>query len=629
MRDSDRTLVGLCLLVALAFAAAPATAGDFSVHNVSIVEHVFPGAFKPPARAAGPIELTGVRNGTFAAQVVVSSKAPIKGLRATAGDLAGPGTIRASAVQIRYALPDGAPRRRGRLGAFDSLEESPPDEVSVYKGNAVQPVWITVSVPADARAGVYAGRITIRAAGADPCELPLKLRVIDWTLPDPNAFTVRMDIVESPESVAMAYGVKLWSKEHLALLDKTFALLRPLACKTVYVSAIRRTHFGNEHALVRWYRDENGELQPNFDHVEKYLDVAVKHLGKVPGVILYCWEPISSMGHAGGAGGAGRTADKPILYTLWDRKRNKLKKRTGPAWGTPEAKQFWGKFNKGIIAVLRKRGLEKSLLYGLIGDARPTRQAMDDITTGVPKAKWAVHSHYYCTNWQGYDIGFCIALWGIHLNIVDPKHGRGYGWQNPRWLAYYPREFALTSSLVEQRYKLEMWLGAFSLFEMKHRGKSRTARGLGRIGADFWIVRRDARGRLRATLAGRYPESYWGQLNLNYCIPHILGKGKTGPVATVRSEAFREGIQEAEARIFIEKAIVIKVNRAKVGEALARRCRAFLDERIRMVNVAGGPRKDQVSRGGKFGAGRLPPDWKQRNAALFALAAEVAKKLGD
>ena len=134
---------------------------------------------------------------------------------------------------------------------------------------------------------------------------------------------------------------------------------------------------------------------------------------------------------------------------------------------------------------------------------------------------------------------------------------------------------------------------------------------------------------MRSTLAGRYPESYWGQLNLNYCIPHILGKGKTGPLATVRSEAFREGIQEVEARVFIEKAIVIKANRARVGEALARRCRAFLDERIRMVNVAGGPRKDQVSRGGKFGAGRLPPDWKQRNAALFELAAEVAKKMGD
>ncbi len=632
MRHRDRASMGLCLLVVAMFAATAATfaataaaAADFRVHNVSIVEHVSPGSFKVPAGAAGPIELAGVRNGTFAAQLVVTANAPIKGLEAVASGLKGAGVIPASAVQIRYGVADGGPPRRGKLGPFDSLADAPPAGAATYK---VQPIWITVNVPADAKPGDYTGTVTVRGGGR-AVEVPLKLRVIDWTLPDPNAFTGRMDIVQSPESVAMAYDVPMWSDAHLRLLDKTFALLRPLACKTLYISAVRRTHFGNEHAMVRWYRDEDGELKPNFDHVEKYLDVAVKHLGKVPGVILYCWEPLKSMGHAGGTGGAGRTADKPILYTLWDPKQNKLKKRTGPAWGTPEAKEFWGKFNQGIVPILRKRGLEKSMLYGLIGDARPTKQAMDDIDTGVKNAKWAVHSHHYCTSWQGYPVGFCIALWGIHLNIVDPRQGRGYGWQNPHWLAYYPREFALTSSLVEQRYKLEMWMGALSLHEMKYRGTTRTARGLGRIGGDFWIVMKDHRGRLRSTLAGRYPESYWGQLNLNYCIPHILGKGKTGPLATVRSEAFREGIQEVEARVFIEKAIVIKANRARVGEALAKRCRAFLDERIRMVNVAGGPRKDQVSSGGKFGAGRLPPDWKQRNAALFELAAEVAKKMGD
>ena len=391
------------------------------------------------------------------------------------------------------------------------------------------------------------------------------------------------------------------------------------------LAAIRRTHFGNEHAMVRWYRDSDGELQPNFEHVEKYLQVATRHLGKVPGVILLCWEPLSSMGHAGGTGSARRTCDKPILYTLWNPKTGKLRKRTGPAWGTPEARKFWRKFTDGIQPVLKKFGLEKSMIFGLIGDSRPTKIAMDDITSGVPNAKWAVHSHHYCNRWQGYEIGMCCALWGIHLNIVDPEKGHGYGWQNPFWLAYYPREFSLHSSLVEHRYKLEMWLGAFSLFEMKHKGKSRTARGLGRIGADFWKVVKDRRGRLVATLAGIYPESYWGQLNLNYCIPHILGKGKTGPLATVRSEAFREGIQEAEARVFIEKAIVLKDRRAKVGEELAKRCRAMLDDRIRMVNRAGQPRKDQTGIKPLKG---LPANWRQSGEKLFRMAAEVAARLG-
>jgi len=609
--------------------AVAAQGADLAVHNVSILSHVRPDAFKPPAGPLGPIELIGVRNGTFAGQLVVRCSGAIDGLRAVPSALAGPGQIPAGAVRVRYGIADGNVVRRGQCGAFDSLSDRPPAKVRIRRGvGAVQTVWITVAVPTDAKPGTYAGRVTVRAEGAKAVEVPLKLRVMDWTLPDPNRFEGHLDIVESPESVAMAYGVELWSDAHLKLLDKTFALLRPLACKTLYISAVRRTHFGNEHAMVRWYRDEKGELQPNFDHVEKYLDVAIKHLGKIPGVILYCWEPVSSMGHAGGTGGAGRTSARPIQYTLWDRKRNTLKKRTGPAWGTPEAKAFWAKFNKGIVPLLKKRGLEGSMLYGLIGDARPTKQAMDDICTGVAKPRWAVHSHHYCRSWQGYDVGFCIALWGIHLNIVDPKNGRGYGWQNPHWLAYYPREFSLGSSLIEQRYKLEMWMGAFSRHEMQRFGKSRTARGLGRIGGDFWIVRKDGRGRVRYSLAGRYPESYWGQLNLNYCIPHILGKGPDGPLATVRSEAFREGLQEVEARVLIEKAIVNKAPRAKVGEPLAKRCRAFLDARIRMVNGAGAPRKDQVT-GVKAGRAALGPDWEQKTAMLYELAGEVARKLSQ
>jgi hypothetical protein len=379
--------------------------------------------------------------------------------------------------------------------------------------------------------------------------------------------------------------------------------------------------------MVRWYRDDNGELHPDFEHVGKYLDVAVRHLKKIPGVILYCWEPVSSMGHAGGSGGAGRTNDRPVLYTLWNRKTGKLRKRTGPAWGTPESKAFWKKLTDGIRPVLAKRGLEKSMLFGLIGDARPTRTAMDDVANGVENARWAVHSHHYCSEWQGYPIGFCNALWGIHLNIVDPSQGYGYGWLNPSWLSYYPRELAMTSSLPELRYKLEMWLGAFSLFEMKHKGKSRTARGLGRMGADFWKVVRDHKGRLRATLAGRYPESYWGQLNLNYCLSHVLGRGANGPVPTVRSEVMREGVQETEARVFIEKAIVLKDRRARIGEAAAGRYRALLDARIRMVNRAGLPRKDQVRRGGAPKP-QLDPQWRQKGELLYETAAEVAAKLG-
>jgi glycosyl hydrolase family 123 len=585
----------------------------FLVWNHSIIRKVHPAEFPDPFATLEPVQLTGVRNGLFAGQVVAGDEKPIKGLKAVASDLKGQGTaIPANAVTLRYALPDGAG------GSFDSLEPVAPDPVPLHAktGRSVQPIWINVAVPADAKPGDYAGIITVSAEGVKPVRVALKLRVIDWALPDANDFITRMDIVESPESVALAYGVKMWGKEHLALLDKTFALLKPLAVKTLYVTAIRRTHWGNEHAMVRWVRDKAGNLSPNFDVVDKYLTVATKHLGKVPGVILYCWEPISSMGHAGGAGSASRTTDKPIQYTLLDLKRNKLKKRTGPAWGTPEAKAFWKKFNEGVVPVLKKHGLEKSRLFGLIGDARPTKQAMDDVSTGVKKPLWAVHSHFYCVKWQGYEVGMAIALWGVGCVPMDPSAGRGYGWKNKFWLMYYPREMSMGSTLVEHRTKIESWLGARSR-SMGAYSKADGTRGLGRLGADFWTVVKDGRGRLRYSLAGRYPESYWGQLNLNYGIPHLLGKGKDGPVPTVRSEAFRENLQEVEARVFIERVLTDKARRAKLGENLAARCQALIDKRIRMCLHSPGEGQSWF----------ISSDWNKRTEDLFKLASEVTRAL--
>ena len=143
-------------------------------------------------------------------------------------------------------------------------------------------------------------------------------------------------------------------------------------------------------------------------------------------------------------------------------------------------------------------------------------------------------------------------------------------------------------------------------------------RGLGRIGADFWPVLKDSRGRVRGTLAGRYPETAWGQLNLNNCAPYILGKGKSGPLATVRSEAFREALQELETRIFVEQALLDDEAPNLLGDELIGRCRKALDERIRMCLHSAGEGQPWF----------ISSDWRRRSELLFGLAAEVAQKLG-
>lgn len=163
-------------------------------------------------------------------------------------------------------------------------------------------------------------------------------------------------------------------------------------------------------------------------------------------------------------------------------------------------------------------------------------------------------------------------------------------------------------------------MGACSSHSLGRGGWCRAVRGLGRIGADFWPVLKDDRGRLRGCLAGRYPESAWGQMNLAYGIPSVLARGDDGPMPTLRSEALREAVQDAEARVFVDKAITLPAYRGKLGEELARKYREMLDQRIRMLNLA-------VD--GKRGENAPPPaDWEAQREALYEAAAAAAGKLG-
>ena len=118
-----------------------------------------------------------------------------------------------------------------------------------------------------------------------------------------------------------------------------------------------------------------------------------------------------------------------------------------------------------------------------------------------------------------------------------------------------------------------------------------------------------------------------------------LAPGPHEPVATARLEMIREGVQECEARIYIEKALIDPDRCAKLGEDLAARCQKMLDDRTRALLRGTSP----LSFGGYGNAlstsawwGRpgllgaqwfIASGWQERTRKLFTLAAEVARTL--
>ncbi len=597
-----------------------------SVHNVD---------FGDPAEPLRPVRIAGARGGFFSGKVVVGSDGSIRGLRATVSDLKGPAgrSIPASAVRIRYGLlaghaeahsedhrlrppiPYGRVRRR-----FDALSEQPPEEVTAEAkaAGAVVPVWVTVHVPAGAAPGRYRGSLTIAAEAHPSISVPLEVSVAGWRLPEPKRFRSFLGLVQSPESLALHYQVPMWSEAHWRLIDRSFELMGQLGVKTVYIPLLARTYFGNEHSMVRWIRRADGSWGHDFSIVERYLDTAVRHLGRVPVVCVYCWDVNTGSNYMG----VKKTAEKAGMpFTVVDPQTGRLTVAVGPKWGDERIRAFWKPVFAGLRRLLARRGLADSMMVGISGDRRPYPDAVEDIRAAAPEAAWVSSSHSAPDKIHGQPVGYRSFVWGVGM-APDPAEKRYYGWKTRPITVAFPR---YGSSAIGHGVRTHFALGCYRIAmesALTAPGRRGGLRGIGRCGADFWAVLSDKRGRRRAVL-GRFPESSaWHGGRLRNSTPYLLAPGPDGPIATARFEALREGIQEAEARIFIERALTDPPARARLGEALARRAQALLDERVRANRQA-------LAGGGRY----LTWRWfagsgvRRRTESLYAVAAEVADAL--
>jgi hypothetical protein len=599
-----------------------------------------------PAEPLKPIHLDGARNGSFSGQVVVSSTDPIMNLSAQTTDLAGPaGAVIAKAnVLARFA---GA---RGGIG-YDVLEPVAPAIVTPAdnrdpRSPSIQPVWVTVQVPPGAQPGDYAGKLTLIAEGLPALDVPLTIHVSGYALPDTKDFALHMGFVQSPDTVALRYNVPMWSEAHWALIEQSFKVLATVATKELTIPMIRRTHFGNELAMIWWVRQADGTLKPDLHLVDRYIETAVRHLGKVPVVTFYISE-----------GEEARTIPR---ITEFDPVTGQFFGRLGPVWGTDEAVAFWKPAIEGIGKILAKHGLDKSLCFGYHADGGNGPQCdldcIKDLTTLAPESRWVRVSHMWFGGksmdkspngnpWAR------VGLVGNYGVFWDPDKDKPFfGWQNPYVVTAYTRgTFFVNSSLMDYRICAEAILLTGRREPMAGWGITDYAgefgrdtfpgmRGYGPWGGDYWPV---LKGRGGSTdIIARYndpaaahwdPTSSWSTTGLNV-YTYIVGDGAAGPVPTVRSEVMRESIQEAEARIFVQNPGapgLDEARRAKLGEALAAKAKQITDQRTRdlrylseytIATAAKEPWKSHFI----FN----PALWQQRSAELYDVAGEVAKALG-
>jgi hypothetical protein len=607
------------------------------------------------------INIVGARGGSFSGKVVVSSSEPLKGLKAKMSELRqGDASIPADRIAVRYAVPwEGFVGRTVASGSDIMLEAPRPQYAPGRGGKAVAPVWITVNVPRDAKPGNYTGMLNIEIAGGQLADVPVALSVSSWTIPATQDWRTWMDFVQSPDTLAVEYELPMWSEKHWAMIAKSLRHVGEGGGRVVYIPLMARSNMGNAETMVRWIRKTDGSYSHDFSIMDKYLDLASKHMGEPKIVCFYVWDafmdPPPEKFWVVEEGDSkytkeekGRMAARVALkgkgppVTVVDPATGKTENVYLPPWSDPASKTLWQPVWKEIRERLAKRGLEKTMMMGMWTDWRPIvadAEALRELSGDLPWVSCAHHAAWVDEKGKQMatqampkfeklgSVGYtCLAL-GFRL-VINPEKERFYGWRNPMLHAQYWRGgYFNTHHLASIRHDPETQITGLQ-------------RGLGHMGADFWHAVRDAKGQRRQTVTDRYTEAYWHNLNIYHS---FLAPGPDGPVTTSRYEVMREGTQMCEARIAIEAALLDPAVKAKLGDELAQRAQAFLDEQHRNIYRSRGAPEADFKHGfvlyrtydydlkGKWDAAAghawfLRSDWSKRVGQLFDLAAEVQRK---
>lgn len=567
-------------------------------------------------------KIVAARGGTYSAQVVIGTDTELSGLKATVSPFKGesdatlpadiatvmygiahptwelralgegkgggmsskPGPAEISPVIIKRYFSLEERKKAGKHGPakflkelkfFDHLSTQAPK--SIPAGSA-QPVWVSVKVPVAAKPRTYNATVTVQAQGLEAVNVNLKLEVLDWRVPEPSDFATIMALEQSPYAVAKQYKVELWSDEHFKLIEASLKQMGRAGGDFLGIPILVNTEFGNRaDSPIRMTRTKDGALKLDYTILDRYLDLAVKHLG-TPQCICFL------ASHAGGS----REKQAIKIHDEATGKDEVISvDRDIPS---EKRRQYWRTIASGLHLHMKARGQERNMYWGLMWDGVSDESLPILLNEFAPGVTWVRYSHRFRPN-KVYT--WCATVRGGGLNLQWPTRK---GWKS-----------SVVNLNISRNYN-DVWTCYGSSFPYACRvGPERAlaggGRGIGRMGADYW---------LSTWLDGHKPPGFMtGMPFLS-----LLWPGASGAETSVRYEMMLEGLQEAEARVFVEQAVE-KLN----DEAFTKKATAVLDRHftgtLLMPDEAPHPLLEEHASG-----------WQDRSRELYVIAAEAARKIG-
>ncbi|MCH8474702.1 MAG: hypothetical protein LAT55_05675 [Opitutales bacterium] len=539
------------------------------------------------------VRLVAPRNGAATAPIVVTgqSSAP----RARVGNLThenGRTAFPGSQIIVRYGWEGMAPEANG----------DDNDHV----------IWITAEVPPETTPGNYRGEINITGAPS----VPIQLEVGQWLAPRPNNYKVWQEYFHSPETIARYYDVEIWSDEHFELMEPSLRLLGQVGTHVMYLPGAGRTHFGNEHTIVRWIGD-NPRAQPDFSAVQKYFEMWDRLVGPPRIIISYSHEP--------------RWWTEPDRYdTIQVTTNNQSGQPGGSLTEWPHYSQSgqaaqWRPYYEGLQEQMQSIGWRDSeLMVGMVGDDRDFESRINFYREVAPDLRWATFTHargdpeipdQFEENWvvAGLNFGYAVLPYTPRRNRAlseDPLSSEG-NWNNS-----FPYLSSMRSSIPDNMG--DMYQAHPFFWRYLSLASVSTYRGFARQGFDWWRV--DGR-----PLIGRYHR--WNNLFRDNTRT-LTHPGENGALSSHPLEMAREGNAATEAMTVIQDALTLSDLRSELSSDLKELAEeAYMEYYNPFQAVYQGGRREMHDNMAR----QMSREWEWQNTLrkLYDVAGEVAAATGQ
>jgi len=495
---------------------------------------------------------------------------------------------------------------------YDCLSPISPKKVSA---GTCRPLWVTVDVPDNAQPGLYVGKLTVSARGMKEEDFTVCLQVFDWKLPDPKKYTIYSGVEQCPWSLAKCAGVKLWSEEHWKLVEESVKWCGKLGSRTVGLPVVHDSHVDNgKDTMVKWIKAPDGGFTYDFSLADRYLKLWRKHCHPQSDVIVHV---LHNLKHT-----RTRVTTRPGTVVVVDPRTGKESTLTPIGEKvTADGIKLWIDCCKAIRAHLNAQGIpDERILFGMFGDLIDdvNRAVIDAVAEALPGTGWARSSHY----------GTAQKKRKVKYDAYGKQEGIGkVKWDAARRAAmtYIKRHvapFTMKSKTVTVNGKRHRFRDPETYEVLQHRGwknpqaplscsmNDNDVTGLSML-APPWHLRSFAeltittayRGFAPACLDGyeRCPQM-WGPF-----IRWLVYPEKERVNGSARFEILREGIQDAEVRIFLEG-----------KDNLPKDIQSLLDRRTeRGWYLPSMPRDG--GQGAEFYGG-----WQEASWDLYAAAARIA-----